>query len=152
MSEQRDSAGFLYQIGDTLTHRGVPPAENGEAKFRLFVVERIYEERSGGTLKQYYCRVIAVSESKTQIHGDLAYFNEVELCPLPETVDGTTPKEFQPLLRLLERTYRYAIEERIRLINQQDFDGAAALRERTANFWETLRAAAKELMGEAGKE
>lgn len=146
MSEQRDSAGFLYQIGDTLTHRGVPSGENGEAGFRLFVLERMYEEHTGGVLRRYCCRVIGVSEGKVDLHGKCQDFDEVELCPLPNATDSTIPGEFLPLAIDLGRAYLHALAEKERLVAQCDFDGAAALRERVEIFKRRLETAASELL------
>ena len=144
MSEQRDAAGFLYQIGDTLTHRGLPAGENGKAGFRLFVLERMYEECPGGSLRRYCCRVISANDGKVDLYGRCQHFDEVELCPLP-VEEEEMPAEFRPLAANLGLAYRYALGEINRLRAEADLDGAAAMRKQIDRFKTKLLSAAKEL-------
>ena len=89
MSEERDSLGFLYRIGDTLAHRAELVAPASRRPSRLFVVERIQQECPGGVQRSYICRPVRAEFGTANVMAEYVRFNEVELCPLPPPVKDT---------------------------------------------------------------
>lgn len=75
-------ADFLFNIGDTLTHKGLLTADGSSKLLRLFVVSRTREECPGGVQNHYICRAVNPGFHPA-VRADLERFNEVELTPLP---------------------------------------------------------------------
>lgn len=109
MAEERDTAGFLYRIGDTLTHRASLVEPACRKPQRLFVVERRYQECPGGVQRHYCCRLVS-SDYSNAIKPDFMLFNEEELCPLPPAMPES-PLDVIADIKKQARTLREAIPD-----------------------------------------